>query len=86
MLNLVILACEMNQNKSHWLLLNVLTTTITLIMEMEATLLQLCIGPKMSDPFEAKILFLKKNMWLELIKVIKPFLEFLKFFLCKVGL
>jgi hypothetical protein len=34
----------------------------------------------MFDPFEAKILLQQKNMWLEVIKVIKPFLEFLKSF------
>jgi hypothetical protein len=70
----------MNQNRGHWLLLNVLTTTITFIMEMEVALLQLFSGPKMFDPFEAKILFLQKSMQLEVIKVIKPFLEFLRFF------
>jgi hypothetical protein len=34
----------------------------------------------MFDPFEAKILLQQKNMWLEVIKIIKPFLEFLKSF------
>jgi hypothetical protein len=70
----------MNQSRGHWLLLDALTITITLTMEMEATLLQFSSGPKMSDLFEAKILLLQKNMWLEVIKVIKPFLEFLRFF------
>jgi hypothetical protein len=32
------------------------------------------------DPFDVEIFFLHNNMWLEVIKVIKPFLEFLKSF------
>jgi hypothetical protein len=58
MLNLVVSACVMNQNRGHWLLLNVLITTITLTMQMEAKLLQLSNGPKMFGPFETEILFL----------------------------
>jgi hypothetical protein len=34
----------------------------------------------MSNPFEVKIFLLQKNMWLEVIKVIKLFLEFLRSF------
>jgi hypothetical protein len=41
-------------------LLNALITTITLIMEMKATLLQLFNGLKMSDPFEGKFFFCKR--------------------------
>ncbi len=61
-------------------MLDALTTSITFIMEMEVALLQLSSGPKMSDPFKARIFFLQKNMQLEVTKVIKPFLEFLRFF------
>ncbi len=46
-------------------------------MEMEPQLLELFVGPKIFNLFEAKICFLQKNMQLEVIKVIKPFLEFL---------
>jgi hypothetical protein len=49
-------------------------------MEMEAMLQGLSIKPKISKPFEAKILLLHKNMLLEVIKVIKKNLEFLKSF------
>jgi hypothetical protein len=58
-------------------LLDALTTTITLIMEMEPQLLVLFVGPEIFNLFEAKIYFLQKNMQVEVIKVIKPFLEFL---------
>jgi hypothetical protein len=47
---------------------------------MEAKLLQLSSPFKVSNPFEAKILLLHKNMQLEAIKVIKPFLDFLRSF------
>jgi hypothetical protein len=47
-------------------------------MEMEARLLELSTRLKIFDLFKVDILFLHKNMWLEVIKVIKPFLEFLK--------
>jgi hypothetical protein len=34
----------------------------------------------MSNPFEVEILLLQKNMWLEVIKVIKPFFGVLEVF------
>jgi hypothetical protein len=43
-------------------------------------LLPLFGGPEISDSFENEILVLHKNMRLEVIKVIKPFLQFLKTF------
>ncbi len=59
------------------MLSNALTTTITFIMEMEPQLLELFVGPKIFNLFEAKICFLQKNMQLEVIKVINFFLEIL---------
>jgi hypothetical protein len=38
-LNHVMLACVMNQSRGYWLLLNALTITIALPMNMEAKLL-----------------------------------------------
>jgi len=32
------------------------------------------------EPFEVEILLLHNNMWLEVIRMIKPFLDFLKSF------
>ncbi len=49
-------------------------------MEMKVALLELSIKPKIFDLFESKIYYLHKNMQLEAIKVIEPFLEFLKSF------
>jgi hypothetical protein len=52
----------MNQSRGHWLLLNALTTFITLTMEMEVALLELSTWPKIFDPFEVEILLLHRNM------------------------
>ncbi len=43
-------------------------------------MLEFFVGPKIFDLFEVEIYLLHKNMRLEVIKVIKPFLEFLSFF------
>jgi len=61
-LNLVISNYVMNQSRGHWLLLNALTTSITLTMEMEVALLELSTWPKIFDPFEVEILLLHRNM------------------------
>jgi len=45
-LNLVVFAYVMNQNRGHWLLLDALTKTITLTMELEIQLLELSVGLK----------------------------------------
>ncbi len=79
-LNHVIFTCVMNHSRGHQLLSDALAIAITLIMEMEAQLLELFVGPEISDLFEAKICLLHKNMQLEVIMVIKPFLEFLRSF------
>jgi len=70
----------MNLSMGHWLLLDALTTIITLITNMEVTVLHLSIGFEISNPIQAKILLLHMNMQLEVIKVIKFFLEFLRSF------
>ncbi len=77
-LNLVLSTYVMNHSRGHWLLLDALTTTITLTMEMEAQLLKLFARLEISNLFEAKICLLHKIMQLEVIKVIKLFLEFLR--------
>jgi hypothetical protein len=61
-LNLVVSSHVMNQYKDHWLLLNVVTTSIALTMNMEATLLPFFGGPNFFDSFENEILVLHKNM------------------------
>ncbi len=71
----------LNQFRGHWLLSNALATIIILIMNMEVELLQLSNPSKVLDLLEAKILLLHRNMRLEVIKVIKPFFDFLKFYM-----
>ncbi len=66
-LNHVVYACVMNQSRGHWLLSNALTISITIIMEMEAQLLELYIGLEISYLFETKIFLLHRNMRLEVI-------------------
>jgi hypothetical protein len=79
-LNPIVSTCVLNQLGGHWLLSNALTIIIILTMTMEVKLLQLFNVSKVSNLFEAKILFLHKNMQLEVIKVINPFFDFLKSF------
>jgi hypothetical protein len=65
----------MNQSRGHWLLLDALTIAITFNMEMEfQLLLELSTRPEIFDLIEAKICLLHRNMRLEVINVIKPFL------------
>jgi hypothetical protein len=79
-LNLVVSAYVMNQYKGHWLLSNALTKTITFTMDMEIALLQLFNGLEIFNLFKTEILLLHKNMLVEVIKIIKPFFKFLRFF------
>jgi hypothetical protein len=69
----------LNQSKGQ-LLSDALTTIVTLTMNMEAKLLQLFNPFEVFEPFEVEILVLHKNMQLEIIKVIKLFLNLLRFF------
>ncbi len=77
-LNLVVYACVMNQTRGHQLLSRALTTSITFSMEMEVQQLELSIGLEISYLFETKICLMHRNMRLEVIKVIKPILDFLR--------
>jgi hypothetical protein len=56
-LNSIVSTCVMNQSKGHWLLSDALTT-IALIINMEAALLPLSSGLKISESFESEILAL----------------------------
>jgi hypothetical protein len=75
-LNPIIFACVMNQIRGHWLLSDALTMAITSTMEMEAQLSELFVRPKISYFFEVEICLLHKNLWLEVIKVMKIFWKF----------
>ncbi len=79
-LNLFVSTYVMNQSRGHWMLLDSLTITIALIVSMEAALLPLSGRPEIFDSFENEIFVLHRNMRLEVIKVIKPFLQFLRTF------
>jgi len=58
----------------------VVTIVIPLTTNIEAKLMQLFNPFEVSNPFEAKIQQLHKNMQLEVTKVITPFLDFLRSF------
>ncbi len=54
-LNLIVFACVMNQSRGHWLLSDALTMAITFTMEMEAQLLELFVGLKISYLFDVDL-------------------------------
>jgi hypothetical protein len=61
-LNLVVLTCVMNLSMGHWLLLDALTTIITLFTNMEVTLLHLSTRFEIFNLIQAEILLLHMNM------------------------
>ncbi len=70
----------LNQSRGHWLLFDALVTTINLILAMEFQPNPSIDGSETCDQFDVKFHMLSKNMWQELMKVTKPFLQFLKVF------
>ncbi len=66
-LNLVILAYAMNQSWVQWLLSNVLTTTITLIMKLFVKMVQALNGTETLDQFDFELLcfhkIFNKKLW-----------------------
>ncbi len=60
-LNLIIIACVMNQSQSHWLLLDALTTFIALIVNMEVEFEHVLNEIEVLDEFNTKLL-LQHNM------------------------
>ncbi len=79
-MNLMVIACVLNQSTDHWLLLDVLMTIINLIMAMESQLDPLVDGSETCDQFDVELQMLSKNMRQEVVKVMKPFLQFLRAF------
>jgi hypothetical protein len=55
----IISACVMNQSRSHWLLSDALTMTITFTINMEATLFPFSNGPEFFYSFESEIFVLQ---------------------------
>jgi hypothetical protein len=75
--------CVLNQSRGHQLLSNALVTVINLIMAMEFQLDPFIDGSETCDQFDVELQMLNKNMHQEVVKVIKPFLQFLKtFYFC----
>jgi hypothetical protein len=79
-LNLVVITCVLNQSRSHGLLSNVLMTIINLIVAMKSQLDPLVDGIETCDQFDVELHMFNKNMRQEVVKVIKPFLQFLMAF------
>jgi hypothetical protein len=66
-------ACVLNQSKRHWLLFDALVTIINSILAMEFQPHPFVDGGETCDQFDVKFHMLNKNMWEEVVKVIKPF-------------
>jgi len=70
----------MNQSKGHWLLSDALAIIINLIMVMESEANPFDGSETFDLFFYVELYTLNKNMWQKVVKVLKPFLEFLKTF------
>jgi hypothetical protein len=54
-------ACVMNQSRRHWLLLDVLITTVNISLNMEAKVVVLGDGSKILDEIDSKLFTLQKK-------------------------
>jgi hypothetical protein len=72
-------ACVMNQPKGHWLLSNALNINLSVTMAYMSRI-PLVDGGETFDQFDIDLHLLRKNMWQEVVKVIRPFQQFLKSF------
>ncbi len=73
-LNLVVMACAMNQSKGHSFLSYSLTIVINLLVVMDFEIDPLD-GNENFNLFDVELNMLNKNMQQEVVKVIKPFSE-----------
>jgi len=74
----------MNQSHVHWLLLNDLIITNTLIVKLKFELiemLQVSNGTKVMDQFDLGLFFFQRNMREEVVKNLK---ENVQFFILKI--
>ncbi len=78
-LNHMMSACVMNQPKGHWLLSNALNINLSVTMAYMSRI-PLVDGGETFDQFDIDLHLLRKNMWQEVVKVIRPFQQFLKSF------
>jgi len=75
-LNLVVIACVINQSQGHWFMSNALITCINLKQTMEAKMGQVVDVTNVLNPFDFKVFLFKKN-GVSVVKVIKTCLCFL---------
>jgi hypothetical protein len=66
----------LNQSKGHWLLSNALLIIINLIVAIESQPDSFDDGSETCDEFDDELQMLYKNMQQEVVKVIRPFLQF----------
>jgi len=68
----------MNQLQVHWLLSNVFNTCINLTLTLEVEVGQAIDVSYVLDAFHVELFIFQNNMQVKVIKVIKPFLQFLQ--------
>jgi hypothetical protein len=77
---LIVLTCAMKSTKGPFIVVKCFDKTTILLMNMEVELLEFFSKTEISNPFEVDIFLLHRNMWLEVMKVIKPLWGFLRSF------
>jgi hypothetical protein len=70
----------MKSTKGPFIVVKCFDKTTILLMNMEVELLEFFSKTEISNPFEVDIFLLHRNMWLEVMKVIKPLWGFLRSF------
>jgi hypothetical protein len=68
----------MKQLQVHWLLSNVFNTCINLTLTLEVEVGQVIDVFDVLDAFHVELFIFQDNIQVEVIKVIKPFLQFLQ--------
>jgi hypothetical protein len=68
----------MKQLQVHWLLYNVFNTCINLTLTLEVEVGQVIDVFDVLDAFHVELFIFQDNIQVEVIKVIKPFLQFLQ--------
>jgi len=69
--------CVINRLWGHWLLFDTLNTCISLAQILEVKVRHANDALDVLDAFNVELFIFQNNMWMEVVKVIKPFLQFL---------
>jgi hypothetical protein len=69
--------CVMNRLWGHWLLFDTLNTCISLTQILEVKVKHANDALDALDAFNVELFIFQNNMWMEVVKVIEPFLQFL---------